>query len=201
MRRSYWFVGLWLMAWALPVLTAGRVEAASGDAEGTYTVTLTKIEMSGDGGATYLTLFSGSSDINIASASAGAAVAGLVSGVGVPPGSYNRIRVTLGSTLRIKGYVNNTGDGTTLYTNGGTDGNGFSGIVGLDNTTSGTYSISTFTIDAGSRTQQLSVSIAIPSGGASGTVRVSFNTSGVITQSGGTPSIREPSVSVTYVSG
>ena len=189
------------VAWALLLLTAGRLEAASGDADGTYTVTITKIEMSSNGGSSYMTLFSGSSDINIASASAGAVAAGLVSGADVPPGAYNRIRVTLSSILRLKGFVNNTGAGTTLYSNGGTDGTGFSGAVGLNNTTASDYTTSTFTIPSESRVPEFSVSIAIPSGGATGTVRISFDTSGVITQSGGTPSVRAPSVSVTYASG
>lgn len=168
--------------------------AASGDAAGTYTVTVTKVEISNDGGTTYTTLFDGSTNINIASASAGAVAAGLVSGVALVPGVYNRVRVTIGANLLLKGYVNN--GTTTIYTNGGTDTNGFANNNGggADSPPNSGYDISTFTIPAGSRTNTFTVDINITPGGK--TVSISFDTSGVITQSGGTPSVSAPTVSI-----
>ncbi len=181
---------LWLMC------SAGRAEAASGDADGTYTVTVTQVEVSKDGGATYTTVFSGSQSINIAAVNAGAVAAGLVSGATMQAGTYDSVRVTIGSTLSMKGFVNNTGAGTTLYTDGGADADAFTGVAGLNNTTAGDYGISTFTIPAANRTNTTSgLSIAIEPGGAP-TVTVTFNTSGVLTQSGGVPSVGPPSVTI-----
>ncbi len=182
---------LWLMC------SVGRAEAASGDADGTYTVTVTQVEVSRDGGSTYTTVFSGSQAINIAAVNAGAVAAGLVSGATMQAGTYDSVRVTIGSTLSMKGYVNNTGAGTTLYTDGGADADAFTGVAGLNNTTAGDYGVSTFTIPVVNRTQTTSgLSITIDPGKAP-TVSVTFNTSGVLTQSGGTPSVGPPSVTIT----
>lgn len=178
---------------ALTLLWPGPAWAASGDADGTYTVTVTKIELSQDNGGTYFTVFEGSQAINIAASNAGAVAAGLVSGTGVPPGTYNLIRTTLGDTLSIKGYVN---DGaTTFYTNNDADGFGLNGAAadtpGADYTTSG------ITIPAANRTSTLAVSLNILGGASSKTVKISFDTSGVLTVTGGAPSLNAPSISVT----
>jgi hypothetical protein len=159
------------------------VEAASGDADGTYTVTITTVEVSQDSGTTYATIFSGSQDINIASVNAGAVAAGLASGAALGVGTYNTVRVTIGATLRAKGYANNAGD--TVYTNGGTDGSGSSTNGGVTNTPGAGYAISTYTIPAANRintTSGLSLSVQI---GTSPTVTVKFDTSGVLSVVGG----------------
>ncbi|MBI3324887.1 MAG: hypothetical protein HYZ92_06365 [Candidatus Omnitrophica bacterium] len=197
-HRSGWWCRWGVVIVLLVCGLEGLAQAASGDAAGTYTVTVTKVEISKDGGSTYTTLFSGSSDINIASVNAGAAAAGLVGGVILAPGTYDTIRVTIGGSLQLKGYVNN--GSTTIYTNGGTDTGAFSTNTAAANTPGSDYATSTFTIPAGSRTSTSSVSIPV-SPGASPTVRVTFDTSGVITQSGGIPSVGAPSVTVTAVSG
>lgn len=186
--RRAWVAVLPVIAWL--ALGAAQVEAASGNADGTYTVTVTMVEMSKDSGATYTTVFSGSQSINIASVSAGSVAAGLVSGVTMDAGTYDRVRVTLGSTLQLKGYVNN--GGTTIYTDGST----FSTNGAAADTPGGAYAISTFTIPANSRTDINTVSIVVPPAG-SPTVNVTFDTSGVITQSGGVPSVGSPTVTVT----
>ncbi len=193
MRR--WTLNLaGLSAWLLVV--AGSACAASSDADGTYTVTMTKIEISTDGSA-FVTVFSGSSAVNIASASAGATVAGLVSGASVPPGTYNTVRVTLGANLLVKGYRNISS--RTYYTQGGTDTNGFTSVAGDDQASSqSNYTISTFTIPAGNRLNTLTIpSFTVKEGGAPNTVNVSFDTSGVITEVNSAPSVGAPTVSVT----
>ncbi len=171
------------------VMRVGQAEAASGSADGTYTVTITKVEVSKDGGTTYTTIFSGSQDINIASVNAGAVAAGLANGVTVESGTYDRVRVTIGATLQVKGYVNN--GATTIYTDGTT----FSTNVGGANTPGGNYAVSTFTIPVASRVSVNTTSIDIQPG-KSPTVDVTFDTSSVITQAGGVPSIGAPTVTV-----
>lgn len=160
----------------------GLAEAGSGDADGTYTVTVTKLEMSKDNGTTYTTLFSGSQAINIASASAGAVAAGLASGVVLDAGTYTLCRVTLGSSLIVKGYV--TVAGTTFYTDGAT----FTGVAG--NSPGAGYTESTFTIS--NPVQSYTVSIVMQPGGSS-TTTVKFNTAGVVIAG---PSIGAPSVEI-----
>ena len=179
-----------LLAVAGLALSTARVEAASGNADGTYTVTVTMVEVSKDSGTTYMTVFSGSQSINIASVSAGAVAAGLVSGVTMDVGTYDRIRVTIGSTLQLKGYVNN--GATTIFTDGST----FSTNGAAADAPGGTYAVSSFAIPAGSRTSTTTVSIPVQPGGAP-TVSVAFDTSGVLTQSGGTPSVGAPTVTIT----
>jgi len=187
-----------LVGWSLLglIVGVGGAEAASGDADGTYTVTVTKIEMSKDAGATFSTVFSGSTSINIASVTAGATAAGLVSGAALAPGTYTVVRTTIGSTMQIKGYITITG--STWYTNGGTGSDGFTVNPGVVDTPGSSYAISTFTIPPANLTSsQSGFSIVVTSGGASPTVRVAFDTSGVITNSGGTPTIGPPTVTIT----
>lgn len=187
-----------LIGWGLLglVVGVGGAEAASGDADGTYTVTVTKIEMSRDGGTTFATVFSGSTAINIASVTAGATAAGLVSGAALAPGTYTVVRTTIGSTLLIKGYLNISG--STWYTNGGSDSNGFTVNAGVTSTPGSSYAISTFTIPPANLTSsQTGLSMVVTSGGAAPTCRVAFDTSGVITNSGGTPTIGAPGVTIT----
>jgi hypothetical protein len=188
------------LSWGLAVgvlVVAGEVWAVSGDADGTYTVTVTKIELSNDGGANFTTVFDGSQSINLRAVNAGAVAAGLVSGVTLEQGTYNTVRTTIGQNLLLKGYVNNAGAGTSIYTDGGTDVTAFTALAGLDNTTAADYSIATFTIPAASRTQSFGgFSIAVQPGVAH-TVTVKFDTAGVITQAGGVPTVGAPSVTVT----
>ena len=183
-RCRVWCLALVAVCWAVG---PRGVEAASSDADGTYTVTITKVEVSKDSGATYVTVFSGSQAINIASVNAGAVAASLVSGVVLDAGTYNRVRVTLGANLQVKGF-RNTGSGTTDYTNGTT----FNTVAGND--PGGDYAVSTFTINPADRLQVLTISpsVVIQPGG-SPNVTVTFNTSGVIAAS---YTITAPSVSV-----
>jgi hypothetical protein len=187
------------LSWGLAMgvlVAAGEVWAVSGDADGTYTVTITKIELSKNGGASFTTVFEGSQAVNLRAVNAGAVAAGLVSGVTLEEGTYDTVRTTIGQNLLLKGYVNNAGAGTSIYTDGGTDGAAFTTLAGLDNTTAADYSIATFTIPTASRTQSFGVSIPVQTGVAH-TVTVKFDTAGVITQAGGIPTVGAPSVTVT----
>lgn len=193
MRTRGWW---WVVGIAAVVLGgAGDACAVSGNADGTYTVTVTKIEASKDAGTTYVTLFSGSQAINIAAANAGATAASLVSGTALAPGTYTVIRTTMGATLSVKGYINISG--STWYTDGGADTGAFSSNAGND-TPGGDYAISTFTIPAEFRTNtDTSVSITVRGGGVGPTANIAFDTSNVITNSGGLPSVGGPTVTVT----
>lgn len=170
-------------------------EAASGDADGIYTVTIKKLEFRNATTGDFITVFEGSRAINIAAASAGATAASLLSGGGVPQGTYNQVRVTMDATLTVKGYVNN--GATTIYTDGGTDTEAFTTNGAAANTPGADYATSTFTIPAAFRTATDPVSFTI--GAVAPTVRVTFDTSGVVTQSGGIPSLGAPSVTITAV--
>lgn len=194
MRRMVWVLGLlWCSGLIAGLETA---EAASGDADGTYAVTVTKVEVSKDSGVTYTTMFSGSQAINIASASAGATAASLANGASLTPGTYTIVRVTIGSTMTIKGYLNISG--STWFTNGGTDGDAFTVNGGVTSTPGSTYAISTFTIPSANRTNTTSgLSITVAGDGSAPTVNVAFDTSGVISNSGGSPTIGAPTVTTT----
>jgi hypothetical protein len=161
-------------------------KAVSEAADGTYTVTITKIELSKDSGATYTTVFEGSSAVNIAAVNAGAVAAGLVSGKALDPGAYNAIRVTLGSDLLVKGYINN-GAGTDY-----TDGTTFSNNSAANDTPGTDYAISTFTIPSNQlvQTDTSTFSMVLKEGSAS-TATVSFNTATVIIAG---PGVGPPSV-------
>ena len=191
-RRLVGCVALVAVCWAAGL---GRVEAASGNADGTYTVTVTQVEVSKDGGSSYTTIFSGSQSINIASVDAGAVAAGLASGAQLDVGVYTIVRVTIGATLQLKGYVNN--GATTIYTNGGSDTNGFSTNGAAANTPGSDYAVSSFTIPAANRTSSttgLSMTVTVTTGP---TVTVKFDTSGILTQAGGIPSVGAPVVTIT----
>lgn len=175
------------------LLAARGVDAASGDADGTYTVTVTKVEASKDGGTTYTTIFEGSQAINIASVNAGAVAAGLASGVTLDVGTYNVVRVTIGDTLVAKGYVNDGGH--TYYTDNSADGSGRNDNV--LNTPGGDYTTSSYTIPQANRTNTTTgLSIQVQAG-VSPTVRVSFDTSGVLSVTGGAIVPGAPAVSIT----
>lgn len=183
------------------VIGPGRTEAASGDADGTYTVTVTKVEMSKNGGATYTTVFEGSRSINIASANAGAVAAGLVSGVILEPGVYDTVRVTIGPTMQFKGYVNNDNGTDTLYTDGDTEtgsGESTSNNAGVLNTSGAGYAASTYTIPEANRTEtDTGLSLKVETGKAM-VVDIAFDTTGTATENAPNTIIPgDPTVTIT----
>ncbi len=184
-------VGLALLSGILSEIK--EAQAATGDAAGIFTVTVTQVETSKDGGSTYTTLFSGSKSINIASADAGAVAGSLASGATLSAGTYDRMRVTIGSTLQIKGFVNN--GATTFYTNN--DADGFDLNPNAANTPGADYTTSTLTIPAANRVDIQTVSIVVPAEGSAPTVRVNFDTTGVLSVSNNQPRLNAPVVTVT----
>ena len=193
-----------VMGWTVALglfVGAGRAEAASGDADGTYTVTVTKVEMSKNGGATYMTIFEGSQSINIAAANAGAVAAGLASGVTLEPGTYDTVRTTIGATMQFKGFVNNDNGTDTLYTDGGTEdglGASTSNNAGVLNTPAADYAASTYTIPVAFRTDtRTGLSIKVEAG-ASKVVDIAFDTTGTGSES--SPNViipGDPTVTIT----
>ena len=183
------------------VIGPGRAEAASGDADGTYTVTVTKVELSKDGGTTYTTIFEGSQSINIAAANAGAVAAGLASGVVLEPGTYDAVRTTIGATMQFKGYVNNDNGTDTLYTDGGTEtgsGESTSNNAGVLNTPGADYAASTYTIPVINRTEtDTSLSLKVEAGKAL-IVDIAFDTTGTATEGAANTIIPgDPTVTIT----
>ena len=180
---------------------AGLAEAASGDADGTYTVTVTKVELSKNGGTTYTTIFEGSQSINIAAANAGAVAAGLANGVTLESGTYNTVRTTIGATMQFKGYVNNDNGTDTLYTDGGTEtgsGESTSNNAGVLSTAGAGYAASTYTVPVGNRTEtDTGLSLTVEAGKAI-TVDIAFDTTGTATESAPNTVIPgDPTVTIT----
>lgn len=94
-----------------------------------YQVTLKKVELSNDGGSTWVTVGSGDINFDIASKNAGEVAGTYISNVNVPAGTYNKMRATVSRSFVIKtdstGVVQQTGEqftnsGQTLYTRSGT---------------------------------------------------------------------------------
>ena len=173
-----------VMGWAAALglcCGVGRAEAASGDAAGTYTVTITKVEVSKDSGTTYTTIFEGSQAINIAAANAGAVAAGLANGVTLEAGVYDRVRVTLAATMQVKGFVNSGAN--TLYTDGDTeDGMGASTSSNPGTSSPGaSYAASTYTIPEPSRTNIKTASITVEASKPT-IVDIAFDTSGTLSE-------------------
>ena len=195
MPRARRLVGCLVLVMACWAVGLRAVEAVSGAADGTYTVTITKVEVFKDGGTTYTTIFSGSQAINIASVNAGAVAAGLASGAALDVGTYDTVRVTIGATLLAKGYVNNAGN--TVYTNGGTDGSGSSTNGGVSDTPGSGYAISTYTIPAANRTNTTGGLSIVVQVGKSPTCTVKFDTSGVLSVVGGGVVPGAPVVTIT----
>lgn len=180
----------WVALWSLFLvmgLGISAVQAGSTDADGVYSVTITKVEFSTDG-TNFITVFEGSKLVNIAAIDAGAVAAGLIGGVSIPAGTYTDVRWTVGSDLLLKGYINSGAD--TTYTNGAT----FDTNVGSTDTPGNDFATSTFTIPGGSRsgtTSGLSIEVGQ---GKNPVCSVSFDTSGVISAG---PSINAPVVDIT----
>ena len=101
-------------------LTAASYSAVTEPA--VYAVTVKKIEISQDGGATYITVASGNRAFSLASSQPhGQIINDYVSGVLPPEGSYDTMRLTLSNAITLSGkVVQNAGlnAGTTFCTGG-----------------------------------------------------------------------------------
>lgn len=114
-------------------LSINLIVYAADYVEGTpekYQVTLKKVELSKDGGVTWVTVGTGDLPFDIASqGTAGAVVGAYISNVSLNAGVYNKMRATISRSFVIKstssGVVQQTGggytnSGQTLYTAAGT---------------------------------------------------------------------------------
>jgi len=105
------------------VISAGSAWAATAEPL-SYVITIEKIELSKDGGATYATLASGNRSFTIRSTNAsGDIISDYTSGARVEDGEYNALRLTMSNSIGISGRVlQNAGlnAGTTFCTGGTT---------------------------------------------------------------------------------
>jgi hypothetical protein len=75
---------------------------AGSEVNGTYTVTIKKIEISKDG-TNWVTLGEKTQSFNIASQSIGATIGSYISNTSIPIGTYNYLKITQSRTITIKG--------------------------------------------------------------------------------------------------
>jgi len=75
---------------------------AGSEVNGTYTITIKKIEISQDG-SNWVTIGEGSRSFNIASGRVGAQIGSYASNSSIPSGTYRYVRNTLSRTITIKG--------------------------------------------------------------------------------------------------
>lgn len=163
--------------------------AAAALATGTavqYNVVVTKFELSTDGGSTWITAFEGTSasiDLGSSNASKGQSPGAFLSGLSVPDGTYNMIRVTPSGTFTIKGSISYLG--STYYT---------TNAVGVDtgasvSTNINNYDACSITIGGVSaQTYTPPSAIVVKDGSCASKIRVSFNVDsgiGLYPQTGG----------------
>jgi len=121
-----------------------------------YKVTLKKIEFRRSDNS-YYTFFDGSSQFDIASASAGEAVGTFAQGASLPAGTYNQMRLTVSRIFQLTGSYTNAGSGQPCRTNTGSSCSGSRG--GVSNLCDGAT-------DGGTATEQ---ALYVPTGGAAST--------------------------------
>jgi len=139
---------------AADYLTGGVKAAPSA-----YKVTLKKIEFRRSDNS-YYTFFDGSSQFDIASASAGEAVGTFAQGASLPAGTYNQMRLTVSRIFQLTGSYADAGSGQPCRTSAG---NSCSGSMG------GVSSLCDGTTDGGTATEQ---TVYVPTGGAASTAIV-----------------------------
>ncbi|NCO74356.1 MAG: hypothetical protein COW11_06535 [Candidatus Omnitrophica bacterium CG12_big_fil_rev_8_21_14_0_65_43_15] len=115
-----------------------------GNADGTYIVTISKIEISQDN-STWITLGEGAQQFNIASLTAGTDFSNYVSNTSITAGAYKYVRVTVSRAIQIKGSGTNSGH--VYYTTAATvsvDGGSLGVASAADDNTN--YAIATIVI-------------------------------------------------------
>lgn len=85
-------------------LFSGIASAATSTPDG-YQITVQKIEVSADSGASWHVLGSGNVTMDIASVSSGSQVGAYISGAVLPDGTYSQIRTTISNQLTLRGSV------------------------------------------------------------------------------------------------
>lgn len=139
-----------------------------------YVAYVSKFELSTNGGGTWVTVFEGTSTgVNMGSAhvSKGAYAGDFLSGLTVPDGTYNRVKVTPSGAFSIKGSI--TYNTTIYYTTSSARSGG--GVIA--STSSSSYDSCSITI-SGTTAQEYDASatpIVVENGTATRRIRVSFN--------------------------
>jgi hypothetical protein len=121
--RRFWGV--------LPVVVICLITGAAGSAWAVtgqptiYNVTVKMVELSPDGGTTWVVIGSGDQSMDIADVDAGAKAADYVSGADLPYGTYTTMRTTISSTFGLRtplaglnGEAGGNYAGTPLFTSG-----------------------------------------------------------------------------------
>ena len=88
-----------------------------------YKVTLKKLELSTNGGSTWITIKEADQEMDIASVNAGQVAAGYISNVSIPVGTYNRMRVTISATFKMQGFAYYNTNNKTYFTTASGDSN------------------------------------------------------------------------------
>jgi len=127
-----------------------------------YEVTITKIEFKNTS-ETYVTFFSGSVPLDIASANPGGAVGAIGQSSTLPSGTYTEMRITFSRTFGIVGSVADAGSGQPARTATGNPANQTQGTVS---------NIGVATTDGATATKQ---SIPIPTGASVTTILTNNN--------------------------
>jgi hypothetical protein len=193
-RALTWGVVVTLVGGVLVLATA--VISFAQQATGTptiYKVTVKKVEFSSDGGTTFVTLKEADQEMDIASVNAGALAANYASGATLPAATYNRIRVTISCTIKLRGNV--SFGGITYYT---TSTGGTSAVAG--NLAEGSYTVPAGAGCAGGQlTSTDTVSFAVIEGQGK-TMNVSFDVTGSIRLDGapGGATLSPNTVTVSY---
>lgn len=160
-----------------------------GNADGTYIVTISKIEIS-QNNSTWITLGEGAQVFNIASLTVGTDFSNYVSNTSITAGTYKYVRVTVSRTIQIKGSGTNSGN--VYYTTAATVslGGGSLGVASAANDNTN-YATSTIVIPSSASspdpdevlqvsgdnlivTRTLDESFTVTSGG--GSLRITFAT-------------------------
>lgn len=95
---------------ALPVTTWAQTQLATGK-PAVFKVTVTKVEL--HNGTSFVTIFSGSSQLDLVAAAGDSAFPG-ISTLALPAGTYSQIRVTFSNSFVMRGSLSSAG--TTYYT-------------------------------------------------------------------------------------
>ena len=143
-----------------------------------YKVTINRFRLSSDGGVTWITVSDSSTEFDIASVNAGAAVGNFFGG-SIQPGTYNRYERTVSATFKMQGFMLNAVGVNDYYTST-TTANGTNFTANFDqNNPPADYGEATITIFGYNQgdslpAEQEIVNIALQSG-ATKKVNIDFN--------------------------
>ena len=110
MIKSLVLLTVFGVAAAMPVSAYAQTQLATGKPT-VFKLTVTKVEMYN--GTSFVTIFTGSSQLDMVAAAGGTAFPG-ISALSLPAGTYTQIRVTFANSFTLKGSL--AASGTTYYT-------------------------------------------------------------------------------------